>query len=82
MTRSVQRLLRYRVIFFRDQNLTREQHIALGAAFGDLEEHPVFSLPDYPQILPLISEEIKRRAARRLSPDQRRQLARRHDLSR
>ena len=54
-------LLKYRVIFFRDQNLTREQHIALGAAFGDLEEHPVFSLPDYPQILPLISEELKER---------------------
>lgn len=54
-------LLKYRVIFFRDQHLTREQHIALGAAFGDLEEHPVFSLPDYPQILPLISEELKER---------------------
>ncbi|MBN8844086.1 MAG: TauD/TfdA family dioxygenase [Sphingomonadales bacterium] len=54
-------LLKYRVIFFRDQNLTREQHIALGAAFGDLEEHPVFSLPGYPQILPLISEELKER---------------------
>ena len=51
-------LLQYKVLFFRDQNLTREQHIALGAAFGDLEEHPVFSLPDYPQILPLISQEL------------------------
>ncbi len=52
-------LLKYRVLFFRDQDLTREQHIALGAAFGELEVHPVFSLPDYPQILPLISEELK-----------------------
>jgi taurine dioxygenase len=52
-------LLQYKVLFFRDQNLTREEHIALGAAFGDLEEHPVFSLPDYPQILPLISQELK-----------------------
>lgn len=52
-------LLKHRVLFFRDQNLTREQHIALGAAFGELEVHPVFSLPDYPQILPLISEEFR-----------------------
>ena len=52
-------LLKYKVLFFRDQDLTREQHIALGAAFGELEVHPVFSLPDYPQILPLISEELK-----------------------
>ncbi|MFA7595640.1 MAG: TauD/TfdA family dioxygenase [Novosphingobium sp.] len=51
-------LLHYRVLFFRDQNPTREQHIALGAAFGELEVHPVFSLPDYPEILPLISQEL------------------------
>ncbi len=51
-------LLHCRVLFFRDQNLTREQHIALGAAFGELEVHPVFSLPDYPEILPLISQEL------------------------
>jgi len=51
-------LLHYRVLFFRDQELSREQHIAFGAAFGELEVHPVFSLPDYPQILPLISAEF------------------------
>ncbi|MCJ8156736.1 TauD/TfdA family dioxygenase [Sphingomonas sp. LaA6.9] len=51
-------LLRYRVLFFRDQNITREQHIAFGAAFGDLEVHPVFSHPDYPEILPLISRDF------------------------
>lgn len=52
-------LLKYRVLFFRDQNLTRAQHVALGAAFGELEVHPVFALPDYPQILPLISSEFR-----------------------
>jgi taurine dioxygenase len=52
-------LLRYRVLFFRDQDLTREEHIAFGAAFGDLEVHPVFSHPDHPEILPLISEEFR-----------------------
>ncbi len=33
-------LLKYGVIFFRDQDLTREQHIAFGRGFGDLEIHP------------------------------------------
>ncbi len=51
-------LLRYRVLFFRDQNITREQQIAFAAEFGELEVHPVYSLPDYPQILPLISTEM------------------------
>lgn len=60
-------LLRYRVIFFRDQDITREQQIALGRQFGELEVHPVFSLPDYPEILPLISENFRGRYA--VSPD-------------
>lgn len=51
-------LLRYKVLFFQDQHLTREQHIAFGAAFGDLETHPVFSHPDHPEILPLVSREF------------------------
>ena len=34
-------LLKYKVVFFRDQNdLSREQHIAFANAFGDLEIHP------------------------------------------
>ena len=51
-------LLTYKVLFFRDQAMTREEHIAFGAQFGDLEVHPAFALPDYPQILPLISSEM------------------------
>lgn len=47
-------LLHYKVLFFRDQVLTREQHIAFGAAFGDLETHPV----EHPEILPLVSREF------------------------
>jgi taurine dioxygenase len=34
-------LLRYKVIFFRDQNVGEEQHIAFARRFGDLEIHPV-----------------------------------------
>ena len=33
-------LLRHKVIFFRDQHITPEQHIAFARRFGDLEIHP------------------------------------------
>ena len=33
-------LLKYGVIFFRDQDLTQDQHIAFARHFGDLEIHP------------------------------------------
>ena len=34
-------LLKYQVVFFRDQHeLTRDQHIAFASSFGDLEIHP------------------------------------------
>ena len=33
-------LLKYKVVFFRDQNITRQQHIAFARHFGDLEIHP------------------------------------------
>lgn len=33
-------LLAYRVIFFRDQDITTEQHISFARNFGELEEHP------------------------------------------
>jgi len=35
-----QALLDWKVIFFRDQDITQEQHIAFGRRFGDLEIHP------------------------------------------
>ena len=34
-------LLTYKVIFFRDQDITQEQHVAFGRRFGELEVHPV-----------------------------------------
>lgn len=33
-------LLQYKVVFFRDQNITRAQHIAFARRFGPLEIHP------------------------------------------
>ena len=35
-----QALLTYKVIFFRDQNISRAQHIAFARRFGPLEIHP------------------------------------------
>lgn len=34
-------LLTYKVIFFRDQDISQEQHIAFARCFGDLEVHPI-----------------------------------------
>ncbi len=41
------------VVFFRDQHLSNEQHIAFSRRFGELEIHIVkkYLLPDYPEIL-------------------------------
>jgi alpha-ketoglutarate-dependent taurine dioxygenase len=33
-------LLRYKVVFFRDQDITRAQHLAFARKFGELEIHP------------------------------------------
>ena len=45
----------YGVIYFRDQRLTPEQHIALGERFGPLDVNPmVESVPGYPPIYPFI----------------------------
>src|SRR5713226_7668101 len=41
------------IVFFRDQRLSNEQHIAFSRRFGELETHIVkkYLLPGYPQIL-------------------------------
>lgn len=45
-------LLKHRVIFFRDQDITRAQHVAFARRFGDLEDHPVVgSHPDHPGLV-------------------------------
>ena len=48
-------LLEHKVIFFRDQPITKEQQIALAAKFGPLETHAyVKGLKDYPEIVRII----------------------------
>lgn len=34
-------LLRYKVLFLRDQDITRAEHVAFARRFGELEDHPV-----------------------------------------
>ncbi len=45
--------LKHKVLFFRDQNLTPSQHLALGRRFGELEPvHPFFPhLPEHDQVV-------------------------------
>jgi taurine dioxygenase len=40
-----QALLEYKVIFFRDQPISSEQHVAFARRFGDLEIHPFITGP-------------------------------------
>jgi taurine dioxygenase len=45
-------LLKYRVLFLRDQNLSRSEHVAFAQRFGELEDHPVAgSDPEYPGLV-------------------------------
>jgi len=45
-------LLKHKVLFFRDQDMTRAEHVAFARRFGELEDHPVVgSDPDNPGLL-------------------------------
>ena len=45
-------LIRYRVLFLHDQNMTRAEHVAFARRFGELEDHPVAgSDPDHPGLV-------------------------------
>lgn len=45
-------LLEWKVIFFREQNITTDQHLAFARGFGGLEVHPFAKhKPDYPEVL-------------------------------
>jgi taurine dioxygenase len=45
-------LLQYKVLFFRDQDITRAEHVAFARHFGELEDHPVAgSDPDNPGLV-------------------------------
>ena len=45
-------LLRHKVLFLRDQHITRAEHVAFARKFGELEDHPVAgSDPDHPGLV-------------------------------
>ena len=51
-------LLVYKVIFFRDQDLTTDQHIHFSKNFGDLEVHPFAPFKEgYPEVLKITHNE-------------------------
>lgn len=56
--------LEHQVIFFRDQDLTIEQHIAFARQFGDLHIHPnAPSHPEHPEVLVIHADENSKRVA-------------------
>jgi len=46
-------LVQHKVLFFRGQDITTEQHIAFGRRFGELEIHPMSVKQEHPEIFNL-----------------------------
>jgi taurine dioxygenase len=45
-------LLQHKVLFLRDQNISRAEHVAFARRFGQLEDHPIAgSDPDHPGLV-------------------------------
>jgi taurine dioxygenase len=52
LTELHQLLLRHKVLFFRDQDISRAEHVAFARHFGPLEDHPVAgSDPEHPGLV-------------------------------
>jgi taurine dioxygenase len=52
-------LIEHHVLFFPDQNLSVEEHVAFGAHYGELEGHPHYANPttDHPKIFELAASQ-------------------------
>ncbi|HEY9464335.1 MAG TPA: TauD/TfdA family dioxygenase, partial [Vicinamibacterales bacterium] len=47
-----QALLRHKVLFLRDQDISRADHVAFAKRFGELEDHPIVgSHPEHPGLV-------------------------------
>lgn len=54
-------LVQWKVLFFREQDITTEQHLAFGRAFGELEVHPFSDCkPGYPEVLDITHDQNSR----------------------
>ncbi|MFS4553166.1 TauD/TfdA dioxygenase family protein [Comamonas resistens] len=54
-----QALFKHRVLFLRDQDITRPEHVAFARKFGDLEDHPVVgSDPENPGLVQVYRSEL------------------------
>lgn len=52
---------KHKVLFFRDQHITTDQHVVFCRQFGDLEVHPfVPPKPGYPEVMVVIANEHRR----------------------
>jgi taurine dioxygenase len=50
-------LLKHRVLFLRDQEISRAEHVAFARRFGELEDHPVVgSDPDHPGLVQIYKD--------------------------
>ncbi|MGZ6016566.1 MAG: TauD/TfdA dioxygenase family protein [Phenylobacterium sp.] len=52
-------LLRYKVLFFRDQDITRDQQIAFALNFGELYAHPTGGVDTHRVVQPIAAENFK-----------------------
>lgn len=67
-------LLRWKVVFFRDQPISRAQHVALGRHFGDVTPaHPTLpaAFPEHPEILLLDNQRTFEKAGTQPNVDNR-----------
>jgi taurine dioxygenase len=54
-------LLAWKVVFFRDQDVSRAEHVAFGRRFGELEVHPFAPQdPDHPEMLVIHHDETSK----------------------
>src|SRR5262245_36002588 len=53
-------LLQYKVLFFRDQDITRDQQVAFALNFGELYAHPTGGTETHRVIQPIAAEAFKK----------------------
>lgn len=55
-------LLKYKVLFFRDQDITRDQQVAFALNFGELYAHPTGGVDTHRVVQPIAAENFKKYA--------------------